>query len=273
MRFIELVLLRAVLFIGLPILLVSLAIGPRRLWSKVKQGWKWLWTRRLEPEEILTQVVAQHEDLVRKVNHVIAQAELAEKEILRNVEQGERNIASLEQEARSLAAAGDDAAAREALYKLGLEKLASESFREHLENQRQVISESRRRRFLLELQLRQYEVGRSILLSQLAEAEEVEQQYAIASHFDPFNAVADWQRAEGMVQEKALNAKALERVQNDMAELVEGGNAAHVDMAMLDAQLTELRSKLAQAEARQLPSPGAKDSGAPPAKQRIHETH
>ena len=39
--------------------------------------------------------------------------------------------------------------------------------------------------------LRQYDVGRSILLTQLAQAEKFEQQYAIAGHFDPFNAVAN----------------------------------------------------------------------------------
>jgi phage shock protein A len=247
MRFIELFLLRMLLLVGLPLLLVVLVVGPKRLWQKIKRGWHWLWKKRLEPEEILSQVVRQHEELVEVVKNVIVQAEAAEKEILRNIEKGERNIAALEDESRTAALQGDDTTAHEALYKLNLERLASDNFREQLAKQRQVIAESRRRRFLLELQLRQYEVGRSILLSQLAEAQEVEQQYAIASRFDPFNAVADWQRAEGMVQEKSLNARALERVHVDMAETGRAGAPVEIDPAVLDAQLAELRSKIGRA--------------------------
>jgi hypothetical protein len=83
----------------------------------------------------------------------------------------------------------------------------------------QHITEARRRLYLWELQLRQYEVGKSILLSQLAEAKSVQQQYAIASNFDPFSAVANWKRAEGVVQEKAQNARAAEQVFADLAEM------------------------------------------------------
>jgi phage shock protein A len=248
MRFIELFLLRMFLLVGLPFLLVLLTVGPKRLWRNLRRGWHWIWKKRLEPEEILAQVVRQHEELVETVKNVIEQAEAAEQEIARNVETGESNIASLEEESRRAVAQGDDLAAREALFKLNLEKLAIDNFREQLAKQRQVITESRRRRFLLELQLRQYEVGRSILLSQLAEAEEVEQQYAIASHFDPFNAVADWQRAEGIVQEKSLNAKALERVHADMAESGQASQPAQIDPAVLNAQLAELRSNLGKAK-------------------------
>jgi phage shock protein A len=244
MRFIELFLLRMFLLAGLPFLLVLLVVGPKRLWQSVQRGWHWLWKKRLEPEEILSQVVRQHEELVEVVKNVIAQAEAAEKEILRNLEKGERNIAALEEESRTAARQGDDTTAREALFKLNLERMAGDNFREQLSRQRLVIAESRRRRFLLELQLRQYEVGRSILLSQLAEAQEVEQQYAIASRFDPFNAVADWQHAEGMVQEKALNARAMERVHSDMAEPGRSTSPVEVDPAVLDAQLAELRSML-----------------------------
>jgi len=246
-RFIELFLLRMFLLVGLPLLLLVLTVGPKRLWGGVRRGWHWLWKKRLEPEEILAQVVRQHEELVEAVKNVIIRAEAAEAEIVSNIEKGTRNIAALEEESGLAAAQGDDLAAREALFKLSLERLANDNFRERLVQQRQVIAESRRRRFLLDLQLRQYEVGRSILLSQLAEAEEVEQQYSIASHFDPFNAVADWQRAEGMVQDKALNARALERVHVDMAETGQAGPPVQIDPAVLDAQLAELRSKIGQA--------------------------
>jgi phage shock protein A len=244
MRFIELMVLRTILWVGLPLLLVTLAIGPKRLWRNLKMGWRWLWARQLEPEEILSQVVKQHEELVQGVNHVITQSEAAEAEIQRNIEEGERNVAAMEEECRVLAERQDDEAAREVLFKLNLEKRAIDNFRQQLEKQRHVIAESRRRRFLLELQLRQYEVGRSILLSQLAEAKGVEQQYAIASQFDPFNAVADWQRAEDMVEEKSLLARARERVQADIAEAAANATPTEMDPALLDAQLAELRSRL-----------------------------
>ena len=99
---------------------------------------------------------------------------------------------------------------------------------------------------MVELQLRQYEVGRSILLTQLAEAKGVEQQYAIASQFDPFNAVADWQRAEGMVHEKALVARAKERVHADTSDLVGGNGAPDLNAAVLEAKLAELREAVKQ---------------------------
>jgi phage shock protein A len=242
MRLIELFLLRAFLLVGLPLLLAVLLVGPQRLWSSVKRGWHWLWMKRLEPEQVLAQVVRQHEESVEAVKHVIEQAEAAEKEILRGIKQGEEHVAALESESDRATAAGDTDGATEAAFRLNLEKLALDNFREQLDRQRQVIVDNRRRRFLLELQLRQYEVGRSILLSQLAEAEQVEQQYAIARQFDPFNAVADWQRAEAAVQEKAINAKALERVQSDIAEFA-AAPSADVDPAAIEAQLAELRAK------------------------------
>src|SRR5207253_2339861 len=111
-----------------------------------------------------------------------------------------------------LAAADDDLGARAALYKLNLERLAVGGFREQLQQQRVRIDQARRRLHLLELQLRQYEVGRTVLLSQLAEAKTVEQQYALANQFDPFSAVAAWVRAEGTVQQATQNARAAEQV-------------------------------------------------------------
>lgn len=242
MRLIELFLLRMVLWVGLPALLTVWIVGPRRLGSAIKRGWRWLWTKRLEPEEILSQVVRQHQERVEAVKHVIEQAEAAESNIVSSLQQTEDHVAALEQESRTLSANGDETAAREAIYRLNLEKLAADNFREQLAKQRQVIADNRRRRFELELQLRQYEVGRSILLSQLAEAEEVEQQYAIARHFDPFNAVADWQRAEAAVQEKTANAKALERVQSDIAAAA-AANPGEIDPIAVKAELDQLRAK------------------------------
>lgn len=243
MRLIELFLLRSFLLVGLPLLLVVLLVGPRRLSGGLKRAWQWLWMRRLEPEEILAQVVKQHEENVAAVRHVIEQAEAAEAEILHGIEQSERNVAALENDSARLAAGAEENAARETLYRLNLEKLALESFREQLARQREVIADNRRRQFMLELRLRQYEVGRSILLSQLAEAEQVEQQYTIARQFDPFNAVADWQKAEAAVQEKTLNAKALERVQSDIADLA-AGSQADIDPNLVERQLARLRANI-----------------------------
>jgi hypothetical protein len=124
-----------------------------------------------------------------------------------------------------------------------MEKQAIDSFQRHRDRQQRHIEDARRRLYQIELQLRQYEVGRSILLSQLAEARTVEQQLAIASHFDPFSAVANWQKAQGIVQEKSLNARAVEQVYADTPE-VTAGVAAAVDPVELEQQLTELKQQL-----------------------------
>ncbi|MBX9787563.1 MAG: PspA/IM30 family protein [Pirellulales bacterium] len=262
MGYLERLVLRLVLLFGLPLLLLTLVVGPKRLWSAVKQGWNWITQKRMDPEEILTQVVRQHEQHVVAVRRAVAQAEIAEAELLHNLEQSEANVTALEQHAREHATQHDALAAQADLYKLNLERMAIENFRAQLERQRKLMAESRRRLYLLELQLRQYEVGRSILLSQLAEAKTAEQQYAIANKFDPFNAVADWQKAEGLVQEKALNARAMERVYADTADLAIAGQPQPIDPLVLESQLAELRAELdrtladkAAAEAAQPPRP------------------
>jgi len=241
-RIFLLVVLRLLLWGGLPLILAVLAVGPSRVRRALKGGWNWLFRKRMEPEEILTQVVQQHTDHVAKVKQALAQAESAEIDIQVNIEQSDKNVATLEEEARRLATRDDVLGARGALYKLNLERLALDNFRQQLERQRVLVNESRRRLYLLELQLRQYEVGRSILLSQLAEAEKVEQQYEIARQFDPFNAVADWQKAEGLVLEKSLNARAMERVYVDTAELAIGAQPGQVDPAVIEEQLAKLRA-------------------------------
>src|SRR5262245_12809143 len=175
MRFFELLLVRSVLLVGLPLVLLLLAVGPQRFWTSVKRGWTWLWRRRLEPEEILSQVVKQYEKLVVSLRDVLAKSEVAEKEILENIDTSEKNVIALEAETKERVAAQDDLGARAALYKLNLEKQAALGFRQQLDQLRGQISESRKRLFMVELQLRQYEVGRSILLTQLAEAKGVEQ--------------------------------------------------------------------------------------------------
>ncbi len=124
------------------------------------------------------------------------------------------------------------------------------NFVDQLTRQRELIEDTRRRLYQIELQLRQYEVGRNILLSQLAAAEKVEQQYAIARQFDPFNAVANWQQAEGLVQQKSLNAKAIERVYSDTADVVQPASLTGAPLAVDPAALEAESGPLAQAGAR-----------------------
>ena len=245
------VLLRVLVWGGLPLLLVVLGIGPRRVWGGVKKAWGWLWTRRLDPEEALNRVVQGHQKHVAALRDVLSRAEAADSDIARNLKTSEDNIAALEKEARKLASQGDDLGARAALYRLNLERAAVESFRQQQQRQRDRIADLRRHLYLVELRLRQYEVGRKILLAQLAEAKTVEQQAAIAADFDPFNAVANWQRAEGMVEDKALDTWAKARVYDDMAEMPLTAQPARVDPAELDAQLAALKTGAFRAKSTQ----------------------
>src|SRR4029077_14058056 len=201
----------------------------------------------LEPEEILAHVVRQHEQHINAMRQALNRSEAAEADISRHLNKSQENITSLEEEAREHVSHNDDLGARAALYKLNLERLAVKSFQDQLQRQREHIGEARRRLYLLELQLRQYEVGRSILLSQLAEAKTVEQQYAIANNFDPFSAVAHWQQAEGLVQQKTLSARAAELVYDAVAEMPLAGRPAQVDPSALDEQLATLKAQVGKA--------------------------
>lgn len=215
----ENVLLRGFLWVGLPILLIALAIGPGRFWGAVKRGWNWLWRKRLDPEEVLSQVVKQYQDLVASLNKTLTRSREAEAEIERHISRSEENLRTLEAELHRAAANHDDLEGKALLYKINLERQALETFRQQRERQIKQIDDLRKHLYLAELQLRQYEVGRTILLSQLAEAQTVEQQFTIASQFDPFSAVANWKQAENIVEEKQLNARAVERVYSDLLEV------------------------------------------------------
>ncbi len=242
-----------VLWIVPPLALLVLAIGPGRVSRWLRHAWRRLLENRQDSEQILAQVVRRHEKHVEAQRKALAVAEKTEADIVRNIDKSEKCMPGLEREARQAAARGDDLGARAALYKLNLDRAAVANFKEQLDRQRGHIAEMRRRLYLLELQLRQYEVGRSILLSQLAQAKTAEQQYAIANQFDPFSAVASWQRAEGMVQEKQITARAAARVHADTSEL--GGGTPRVDDRVLDRQLAELKAGLPSPEAAALPPP------------------
>src|SRR5262249_13012355 len=99
MQFIELVLLRLLAWVGLPVALAVLAIGPAKVWRGVKRGWNWLFGRRLDPQEALNQVVEGHQKHVASLKQVQAQSEAAEADIQRSLKKTEDNIAELEAEA------------------------------------------------------------------------------------------------------------------------------------------------------------------------------
>jgi phage shock protein A len=238
-----LLLLRIFLWVVLPLSLVVLAIGPSRVRRWLDQFWSWLRMKRLEPDAILAQVVKQHEKHIAALRAALAGAETARRDIEQSLRQSNENIAGFEADAKTQVARGGDPAARAALYQMTLERTAAQNFQQQLDRQVQHIADAKQRLHLLELQLRQYEVGRSILLSQLAEAQTVEQQYAIASRFDPFNAIAEWEKAEGMVQERAISARAVERVCADIADIPLAGQPARVDPTALDKQLADLKAQ------------------------------
>ena len=242
MGFLGAVVLRLFLWVGLPLALIVLLIGPSRVRGWLGQFWSWLWMQRQEPEAILTQVVKQHEKHIVALRTALNRAEAARRDIESNMTKCHENIASFEAEAKKHVAHGDDPGARVALSQASLERAAVEHFQQQLQRQTQRIAEAKQRLHLLELQLRQYEVGRSILLSQLAEAKTLEQQYVIASKFDPFSAIAEWEKAEGMVQERALSARAVERVCQDIADIPTNGQPAQIDTAALDKELAKLKA-------------------------------
>jgi phage shock protein A len=252
-RFFEYAFFWGFLWVGLPLVLVALAVGPSRFWGAVKRAWNWLWRRRLDPEEVLGQVVKQYQDLVASLNQTVAKSREAEQELSRHIKQSEANLVELEQAAAKAARGQDDLEAKAVLYRINLERSALETFRGQLGRQVQQIDYLRKHLYLAELQLRQYEVGRSILLSQLAEAKTAEQQYAIASQFDPFSAVANWRQAENLVEEKQLSARAAERVAADLLDApldaVQTVPAPPpVAAEALDEQLRRLKERLRQAQ-------------------------
>ncbi len=240
---IEWLILRLLMWVGVPVFLLVLLIGPARCGRAWRRLATFLLDGREEPTTILNRVVARLQKNIEALKQVLKQTEATQAEISRNQKRSEDNALALEIEARSLAARGDDLGARAALSKLNLERLAIQSFTAQLSQQQKRVVETRRRLHLLELQLRQYEVGRSILLNQLAEAKTLEQQYALVNQFDPLGAVADWHRAEGSVQEAAQNARAVEKVFNDTADLPLTGQPLRVDPALVDAQLAALKAQ------------------------------
>jgi phage shock protein A len=246
MRLVELLLIRTLLWFGLPVLLLLLAVGPQRLWQGITAGLRWAFGRRPDPERTLGEIVRQQQDRVVRERKMLAQAEMAEAGIVGSLQTSEANGAKLAGEARALVTRDDDAGARAALYKLNLERMAADGFRRQLDQQRQWIADARRRLYVLELQLRQYEVGRSVLLCQLAQAQSLEEQYKIAHGFDPSGVIAEWRRTEELVERKAVSAKAADPLWQEKELACAGITPSRIDPRTLDAQLAQLRAEESQ---------------------------
>src|SRR4051812_36795803 len=117
MPFVEYFLLRLLLWVGLLSALIALAIGPRKLRSSIKRISSIAFRKRLDPEEILTNVVLQHEQHVKAVREALGKAEAAEVALRTNLKQSEEHVPVLESEAKRLTSEGDELGARAALFK------------------------------------------------------------------------------------------------------------------------------------------------------------
>jgi len=238
------VLFRLFLWVVLPLALVVVAVGPGRVAAWFRGVWDWVWVGKLSPAEVLDRVVREHQSKIARLRQVLEQSDRTQADLQDNLRASEENIAALEAEARAAVLRDDDDEARAALAKIALERQAIAAFAAQRKHHKERITAARRRLHRLELQLRQYEVGRAILLDRLAEAKTVEEQYALANTFDPTGAVAEWQRAEGDVQEAAENARAVEQVLDDTADLPLGSEPARLDPAEIDAELARLKEQV-----------------------------
>jgi phage shock protein A len=257
-RLFEYLILRGLLFVGIPVMLFALAVGPSRCRAIAGRIWSQIWRRKQEPEEVIEQVVQQYRTMVDSLNQTLERAHTADATLQRNIEQSGANLARLDGEAREAARRGDDLVAKGVLFKSNLEREALAAFNDQRARHARQIDEIRRSLYAAELQLRQYEVGRELLLAQLAEAKTVEQQYRIASEFDPFSAVGNWKQAENMVEEKQISARAIGRVEADLRKALDGesltgtagapGDRPSVPGDPLDDELARLKRTIHEGE-------------------------
>lgn len=241
------VVFRLLMWVVLPLLLIGLLVGPGRSLKAVRSFWTWLWGQQT-PTEVFNRVVANHQKGIQSLRSLLQRNEATRDEIRKNLKRCEDAVPVLEQEARTLLEKGDEIGARAALSRMNLEQQAAASFADQLSQQQERITRARRRLHLLELQLRQYEIGRNLLLEQLAEARTVEQQYAMANQFDPSGAIAAWMETEGMVAEEVRQARAMEHVFLDTADLPLCGRPTQVEPELLDAQLARLKAETQSGE-------------------------
>jgi phage shock protein A len=243
MPIVEQFLLHLFLWVVLPLLLIAVLAGPKRTKRFLERFWFNMTTSAQNPALVMERVVKEHEANIRSLKDVLRQAEGIQQEIAKNLRQCEEAMPALEKEAKELVAKGDDLGARAALSRLHLERRAAEGFRAQKAEEEARITQARRRLHLLELQLRQFELNRRILLNQLAEAKTVEQQYALANRFDPYNAVGAWMRTEGMVAEERDAARILDQLYAQTTDLPAGGQPALIDPEMVEADLARLKAE------------------------------
>lgn len=244
--FFVVVLLRLIVWVGIPIFLLFVLVGPSRFGRGFGQFWNWLINNRHDPAAVIQRVVQQYEKQVGVMRTALHQAESTLAQIRKSIQTSDRNICEQEQEARRSVKVGDEDSARAALARRQLEELARKTFEAQRNHEQQRVTHIRRRLHLLELQLRQYEVGRSILLSKLAEARTVQEQYTLANHFDPFSAVAQWEQVEGTVKDEAEHARVIEQVLSDTAHMPLNQHHAHLDPNVIEMQLASLKDEMAR---------------------------
>jgi phage shock protein A len=231
------------LLVVMPLALIALIAGPKRTSRFLNRFWAGLFGGPEDPARVFDKVVHGHQRNIRTLRGLLEQSREIQAEIARDLRRCQEAIPGLEREAKNLVARGDDQGARAILSRLHLERNAAASFREQQAQQSERITQTQRRLHLLELQLRQYELNRRILLNQLAEARTLEQQYTLANQFDPDNAIGAWMRTEGIVEEEVENVRALEQVHREVADLPLGGRPAKVDSASIEAELAHLKTQ------------------------------
>ncbi len=232
MQFVELVVLRLVLLVGLPLVACVLIFGPARVEQSLIRAWNWFWSKRYEPEQLLRHVVRQQEHLVAEQRLKLHTAESAQADSAAALQRSGTEIANLEKKAERLAFAGDDLGARAALLKLHLERYQAAKLLEQLHLHDKKTAEARKQLYAAELQLRQYEVGREIFLRQAAELKTMNEQLAMARDFDPFHAIVEWRTAETEGAPPALSASAVPALP-----------PAEPDPELIEQQLLHLKSK------------------------------
>lgn len=221
---------------------------PNPMPSGMEIIFNWFWDGRQEPTAILNHVIRQLHQNINALQRLLQQAESTQQEIVTNRQRSEETIHTLEAEARILAMKKDDTGACNSLAKLHLERMALNNFDSQLARHEQRIVETRRPLHLLELQYRQYEVGKSNLLGQLAEAKTLEQEFALVNEFDLTGAVAAWQQAEGTVAEATQNVLAQEKVYQDTSDFPLGNQPLRVDPEIIENQLNQLKTDVFQSQ-------------------------
>src|SRR5215471_14768633 len=106
MQFVELIALRLVLLVGLPLLACVLIFGPARVEKRLVRAWNWFWGKRYEPEQLLRRVVEKQHELIAARRRLAERAESTLAELAASLRRSETEIANLETKAKRLACSG-----------------------------------------------------------------------------------------------------------------------------------------------------------------------